>query len=265
MEFRATMQQFARILQTVALFVLSLAAAAMFAITLLSALGVLPWLSLQAGFGGVWHPAAGPVAQVGLTVLLVLLAALVPSSSRVLALETSHRDFRIRMQDVANAYHMAHSADRGGAFSLSSEFDAVRERIEYLRDHPDLRLLEADILTLAAQMSQQSHRLAEIYSDERVSRARAFLAQRQQEVADQQQRIGEALRVSREIMRWNSQVELDEAMVASQLQQLDEQLQAALPGLGYRLDRTDPAVPAHDHPMARPDNIFPMGQRPAAE
>ena len=61
----------------------------------------------------------------------------------------------------------------------------ARERIDYLRQHPDLKLLEADILTLAAQMSQQSHRLAEIYNDERVTRAKDFLQQRQREAEDQ--------------------------------------------------------------------------------
>jgi chromosome segregation ATPase len=168
---------------------------------------------------------------------------------------------------VANAYHAAHVADRKGVFTLSSEFDAVRERIDYLREHPDLKLLEADILTLAAQMSKQSHRLAEIYNDARVSRAKDFLAQRQAEAEDQQQRIAEALRVCREIMRWSSQVELEEAMVASQLQQLDEQLQAALPALGYSLDKagSESAGVAHGQSVVRPDNIVPMGQRPAAE
>jgi hypothetical protein len=266
MPLRATMQQLVRILHVISLYVLGLAALAMVVVTTLSALGVLPWLTLEAGFGGAVSSNAGVVAQIALTALLVMMAAFFPSSNRVLALEQSHRNFKLSMQDVAEAYHTAHVADRKGAFTLSSEFDQVRERIDYLRQHPDLKLLEADILTLAAQMSQQSHRLAEVYNDERVARAKDFLAQRQKEAEDQQARIAEALKVCREIMRWNSQVELDEAMVASQIQQLDEQLQAALPTLGYSLEGArDGEAVVHGQGVTRPDNIVPMGERHAAE
>jgi hypothetical protein len=272
MQSRATVYQLARILHVISLWVLGLAALAMVVATALSALGIIPWLTLQAGFGTV-SPAAGVVAQIGLTAFLVMLLGFFPSSLRVMQLENSHRDFRLKMQDVAEAYHAAHVADRKGVFTLSSEFDQVRERIDYLRQHPDLKLLEADILTLAAQMSQQSHRLAEIYNDERVERARAFLAQRQQEVEEQQARIHEALRTCRDLMRWNSQVELEESVVASQLQQLDEQLQEVLPALGYSFDgvKAEP-VPeeeaeevTHGQGVTRPANIVPMGERHAAE
>lgn len=273
MQFRATVNNLVRILHVISLWVLGLAALAMVAATVLSALGVIPWLTLQAGFGEA-SADAGMVAQIGLTALLVLVAGFFPSSSRVMQLENSHRSFKLAMKDVAEAYHAAHVADRKGVFTLSSEFDQVRERIDYLREHPDLKLLEADILTLAAQMSQQSHRLAEIYNDERVSRARDFLAQRQQEVEEQQKRIAEALRTCREIMRWNSQVELEEAVVASQIAQLDEQLQEVLPALGYSFDKEQPeSLPATESHMvahgqaARPDNIVAMGDqaRHAAE
>ncbi|WP_176556156.1 DNA repair protein [Rubellimicrobium rubrum] len=262
---RATMQQLVRVFHVVSLYVLGLAALTMVVTTLLSALGVLPWLTLQASFGEASAPQAGMMAQLGLTVLLVLLVGFFPSSNRVLDLEKSHRNFRMSMQDVANAYHAAHVADRKGVFSMSAEFDAVRERIDYLREHPDLKLLEADILTVAAQMSKQSHRLAEIYNDERVSRAKDFLTQRQAEVEEQQQRIAEALKACREIMRWSSQVELEEAVVASQLQQLDEQLQAALPVLGYSFGQAEPAGLVQGPGVTRPDNLVSLSQRPAAE
>ena len=44
------------------------------------------------------------------------------------------------MEDIARAYHLCHTADRAGVFTLSSEFDSVRERLAYQRDHPDLEL-----------------------------------------------------------------------------------------------------------------------------
>lgn len=275
MQLRATTSHLVRILHVVSLYVLGLAALAMVVVTAASALGLLPWLTLEAGFGTT-SPLAGMIAQIGLTALLVALFGFFPSSLRVLQLENSHRSFRIGMRDVAEAYHAAHVADRKGVFTLSSEFDQVRERIDYLREHPDLKLLEADILTLAAQMGQQSHRLAEIYNEERVARARDFLAQRQKEAEDQQERIAQALKTCREIMRWNSQVELEESVVASQLQQLDEQLQEVLPALGYAFDGDKAEIPAEETPaltqevqhgpaVGRPDNVLAMGERHAAE
>ncbi|MBP1805915.1 DNA repair protein [Rubellimicrobium aerolatum] len=261
MQVRATAATFARILHAAALHAVVAAALAMAALTLLSALGVLPWLQLQASLGGQSLPQAGPIAQVALTLLLALMAAFVPASSRVLALERGHRDFRVSMEDVARAYHVAHAADRQGAFTMASQFDQVCERLDHLRQHPDLRLLEADVLTLAAQMSQQSHKLAEIYSDERVTRAKDVLAQRQQEVDSQRKRIAEAMAICREIMDWNARVELDEATVTTQIQQLDGQLAALLPALGYR---RDPA-PASHGPAAHAGNVVSLGQLPAAE
>jgi uncharacterized membrane protein YgaE (UPF0421/DUF939 family) len=144
-------------------------------------------------------------------------------------------------------------------FSLSSEFDAVRERLAYLRDHPDMGMLESDILTLAAQMGQQARHLADVYSDQKVARAKDFLTQRQQEAEDQQARIVEALHVMREIRRWADQVETEEAIVASQLGQLDEQLQAILPALGYDFQTTEVIEDQ------RPDNVVPLPTKSAAE
>jgi len=108
----------------------------------------------------------------------------------------------------------------------------VRERLSYLRDHPDMDSLEPSVLELAAQMSQQSRELAEIYSDEKVARAK-----------------NHALR---DIRKWSQQVELEESVVASQLSQLEEQLEATLPGFGYNFGKASA-------------DIVPLPQKPAAE
>lgn len=258
MQVRATLQTVGQTLHTLALYVLALLAFTALTATVLSALGVLPWLSLSAGFGGPAHPQAGMVAQVGVTGLLCLLVAFIPGGNRMLALEQSHRAFRMTMTDVASAYHAAHVADRKGAFTLSSEFDQVRERIDYLRGHPDLRLLEADVLTMAAQMSQQSHQLALIYSDERVARAKDFLAQRRTEAEDRQAQIARALQACRDILRWTSQVEVEEATVAGELLRLEELLQAALPALGLGLDGARAAQAAAGPALERAGNIVTM-------
>ncbi|WP_341214174.1 DNA repair protein [uncultured Limimaricola sp.] len=250
-----------RAMQMIAMMTLAIAATAAAAATIAAALGYLPWLELTARFGETSLPWAGMALQIFLTVLLVTLVFFLPSAGRVLALEHSHRHFRISMDDVARAYHVAHTADRAGVFTMSSEFDAVRERLAFLRDHPDLGHLEHDVMEVAAQMGEQSRDLADIYSDEKVSRARKFLAQRQEDAERQQERIIEALHVCREMKRWADQVELEESVVASQLAQLDDQLQTMLPELGFeaprRAEATDAVMP-DDAPKV-------VNMKPAAE
>jgi len=100
------------------------------------------WISLSLQYQGAPVENAGMYAQIGLTVLAIGLCFYLPSNRRIMQLETSHRRFSIGMQDVARAYAAVHAADRQQTFQLSSEFDAVRERLAYLRDHPDLSTLE---------------------------------------------------------------------------------------------------------------------------
>jgi hypothetical protein len=246
---RRAWTELVRILHALSLYALGFAAIVALVLTGLSASGLLPWLSLTLVWGDFALPQAGPWVQTFLTLLLVTLAAFIPASARVLALEHSHRSFHISMADVAHAYAAAHAADRQGAFRLSSEFDAVRERIDHLRRHPDMAELESGVMTVAAQMSQQSAHLARTYSDEAVARARAFLENRQTEAAAQEQRIVAALATCREIRRWADQVDLQEAMVASRLRALDEELQSVLPLLGYGFE------PVETPASAPPDNV----------
>lgn len=222
------------------------------AYTAAAAVGAVPWLTFTAVFGEYTVPNAGMITQIALTVILASLFFFMPSAGRIMSLERAHRDFRVTMEDVARAYHVCHTADRSGVFTMSSEFDAVRERLAYLRDHPDLDTLEPQVMELAAQMSQQSRELADIYNDEKVARAKTFLRQRQEEVERQQTLIVEAHHNLRDIRKWSQQVELEESVVASQLSQLEEQLEATLPGLGYTLGK-DSA------------DIVPLPQKPAAE
>ena len=198
-----------------------------------AAAGLIPWLSLPVSIGGepvVW---AGIAMQVVLALVLVAVAATLPAMLRVSRLEASHRSFRMGMDDVARAYHVAHSADREGVFRLRSEFDAVRERIAHLREHPDLSGMEPEVLELAAQMSTQTRKLAETYSDDAVDRARRFLEQRQEEVERTREAIAKAHYSARELKRWTQAVEMEEQVVESQLQRLEEDMEDILPRLGY--------------------------------
>ena len=195
--------------------------------------GLIPWLTIPVSFGGEPVLWAGIALQVAVTLVLVAVAAMLPAMLRVSRLEAAHRSFRMGMDDVARAYHVAHSADREGVFRLRSEFDAVRERIAHLREHPDLSGMEPEVLELAAQMSTQTRKLAETYSDDAVSRARRFLEQRQEEVERTREAIAKAHYSARELKRWTQAVEMEEQVVESQLQRLEEDMEEVLPRLGY--------------------------------
>lgn len=222
------------ILQRLAMAVFVLAALGLCLATGLAAFGVWPWLELQAAFGGTNYDNAGQVAQIGLTVLAVLLCFYLPANARMMALENAHRRFHLNMEDVARAYAAAHAADRAGMFRIQSEFDAVRERLAYMREHPDLETLEPDIMEVAAQMSYISRELAEVYSDDKVDRARAFLKQRQQEVEAFNRRIAHAKQISIKLKQWAQDVEMEESVAISQLERIRDDLREILPELGYR-------------------------------
>ncbi|SDW34764.1 hypothetical protein SAMN05444358_101576 [Ruegeria halocynthiae] len=230
-------------------------AAALFAViaTVLSAFGLLPWLSMQAGFSGGVSIDAGIYVQTGLTALVLMLAFYLPSNARMMALENTHRKFSLNMQDVAGAYQVAHAADRNGAFALASEFDAVKERMAFLRDHPDLQSLEPQVLELAAQMSQISQELADTYSEAKVSRARTFLQQRQEEVEQFQHRIEEAQVIQHELRQWTRDIEIEESIAKSQLARLRDELFDLLPELSAQLQSsTDDKTPASVVAMTPP-------------
>jgi hypothetical protein len=218
-------------MQRVALALCAALAAALTGYTIACAASLAPWLVLPLTFGNTVYPDAGMGVQIGITALAAALVFFLPTNARVMALETSHRRFHIGMQDVARAYHVAHAADREGVFTLSSEFDSIRERLAFLRDHPDLAELEPSVLEVAAQMSHVSRELADLYSTRNVARARDFLIQRQQEIEEFERRIGEAKAVADEIRRWAGRVEIDESVAWSQLERLAEDLRLILPEL----------------------------------
>ncbi|WP_170759676.1 DNA repair protein [Ruegeria lacuscaerulensis] len=236
-------------------------AAALFSVTatILSALGVLPWLSIQAGIGEGAIIDAGMYVQIGLTALILMLAFYLPANARMMALENAHRKFALNMHDISAAYQMAHAADRGGLFMMSSEFDAVKERMAFLRQHPDLQSLEPEILELAAQMSQISHELAETYGDTKVSRARMFLQQRQEEIEQFQKRIEEAQTIQHELRQWTHDIEMEESIARSQLARLRDELFELLPELSAQLQS-----PSEDRKPGR-SSVIAMSPPRAAE
>lgn len=228
------------------------------ATTMLSALGVLPWLSMQAGLASGTIIDAGIYVQIGLTALILMLAFYLPANARMMALENAHRKFALNMHDIAHAYQLAHAQDRSGAFILSSEFDAVKERMAFLRQHPNLQSLEPEILELAAQMSQISQELAETYGDTRIARARTFLQQRQEEIELFQQRLEEAQTIQHELRQWTHDVEIEESIARSQLTRLRDELFELLPELSAQLQQPKDGA-------SKPSSVIAMSPPRAAE
>jgi hypothetical protein len=199
-------------------------------------LGWAPWPGLQVTWNGAPVPAAGMIAQLVLTALCLALCLVLPANSRMARLERSHRSFRMGLDDVRRAYELAHAADRRGAFALSSEFDAVRARMEHLRRHPDLESMEPEILELAAQMGFAARDLARSYSEDRVARAKGFLRQRQEEADRMAERLQIARQTCDELRRWLTDVEAEERRNSTALRRLEADLREVLPGLGYEVD-----------------------------
>ncbi|AWI85557.1 DNA repair protein [Alloyangia pacifica] len=217
------------ILQKLAFIVVATVGVALLIWTAAAAAGLAPWLELDLSLGGQPIENAGLWVQCTLAGLALILVSFLPNAVHVMALERSHRSFHIGMRDIARAYTMSHRADREGVFKLQSEFDSVRERLAYLRDHPDLAELEPSVLEVAAQMSHVSRDLARTYSDRNVQRAQDFLVARQQEVEDFNIRIEKAKAAAVEIRRWHERLELDEAIAQAQLARLVDELEDILP------------------------------------
>lgn len=209
------------------------------AATIAAAFGYLPWPQVGLFFAGQAVPQAGMWLQIGIALLLVVLTFSLPANTRMARLERSHRSFAVGMHDVTQAYRHAHAADRAGVFALSGEFDAMRNRMEQLRSHPDLKHLEPELLQLAAQMSLESRELARVYSDEKVGRAKEFLRHRQQEVHDLTDRLAIARRTCDELRRWLSDIEAEERVAQTQIRRLEADLKEILPTLGYDFDHED--------------------------
>lgn len=231
-QLRGFLHLFQYLMRRLALVIFASAALVVLAATLMAALGQWPWVDFTLRFDGAEVANAGMYAQIGVTVLATGMLFFLPSNRRVMQLENSHRSFAIGMQDVARAYGAVHAADRATTFQLSSEFDSVRERIAYLRDHPDLSTLEPQILEVAAQMSHISSELANVYSDEKIGRARRFLKQRQEEVESFNARLDQAKHITTEMKQWLHEVELEESVAAAQLARLRGEMDEILPQLG---------------------------------
>ena len=284
-QFRSAALFFQMLMQRVACLLFICLGVGLAGYTALAAMGVVPWLAMPLQFGETLVADGGTWLQVGVTLLAFGLIFFLPTNARVMALETSHRKFHMNMRDVARAYSASHKADREGVFTLPSEFDSVRERIAWLRDHPDLGDLEPSVLEVAAQMSHVSRDLAQTYSDRNVARARDFLTARQTEIDELNDRLVEAKQIANEIRQWNNRVELEEDVAEAQMVRLCEELEEILPEIlpetAHReaplvlaqTDRTSERVsgwtsgPAEAHPAApRPDDrVVPLGTRQAAE
>ena len=210
--------------QLAAMGLCAVAAVAGVVVTGLSFTEILPWPDISVTWDGTEIAWAGQALQIGLTVLFVMLALFLPSARRVQRLENSHRRFEINMDDVTRAYRAAHMADRAEMFEMHREFDAVRERYQFLKSQPELGELDAELLTIAAQMSEQTREMAEVYSEAKVARARESLIQRKVDAEALEHRIQQAFADMRELKRVMEDVDIEESAVAAQLQRLRDEV-----------------------------------------
>ncbi len=220
-------QSFSRVAnwgQAVATVLIGTAAIASVVATALAGAGILPWPQVSLAYGGEIIPWFGMALQIGVTAFLVLLALFIPSAQRVLRLETSHRRFEIDMDDITRAYRAAHWADRKEMFDMHREFDAVRERYQHLKSQPELAEMDAELLTIAAQMSEQTRDLAEVYSEAKVARVRESLLQRRTDAMNLETRIQQTFAELRELKRLMQDVDAEEGKVAAKLQTLREEV-----------------------------------------
>lgn len=221
----------AAVMQRIALVLFALLALSLVTATVLAVIGVLPWIDLAASWNGAAIPAAGTYVQIGLTIFAVTLCFFLPSNARIMQLETSHRQFSVGVDDITRAYHAAHHADRSGTFTLGDAFESTRDRLAFLRDHPDLGMLEPELLELAAKMSHISRDLAEAYSDDKVARARSFLQERQFEIDRFNERLEQARAIHGEFSTWINRLELEENVARAHLERLLDEMERLLPEL----------------------------------
>lgn len=233
---RATFRHLADVTQGFVQGLVALTAVALVGATIAAAFGLLPWPTLSIFFGTYAVPQAGMWAQIAISVLFVILLIYLPANVRMSRLERSHRSFAIGMEDISRAYRIAHASDRAGVFALSNEFDSMRARLDHLRNHPDLRELEPELLQLAAQMSMQSRELARAYSDTKVERARTFLRQRQEDAHMLSERLTLARQICDELRRWMADLDAEERTNHQQIKRLEADLNEILPSLGYAFD-----------------------------
>lgn len=239
-DYRTMLIQVQTIVQRLAMLAFLLLAIALVFATAMALIGQWPWPEVILFWNNEQILGAGMYLQIGLTLFAITLCFFLPSNQRILRLETSHRRFNVAMEDVTRAYIAAHVADREGVFELADEFDQMRARLGFLRNHPDLGDLEPELLELAAQMSFESRELAERYSEKRVARARGFLEQRQQELETFNDRLDEAKAINSEFKMWINRVDLEESVAAAQMERLLEELERILP----ELNQPSPSAPS---------------------
>ncbi|MEO0566820.1 MAG: DNA repair protein [Pseudomonadota bacterium] len=221
-------------LQWLGMFVFAVTALVLTGASILAAFGVLPWLQLQASFGATTITNAGMLLQIGVTALAVMLCFFLPANSRIMVLENSHRRFHINMHDVSQAFAISFNADKDGMFTQTHEYDSVKERMTYMREHPDLEMLEPEIMEVAAQMSHIARDMAATYSTDKIERARGFLREREHELVRFNNQLNRAKAVTRELKSWSHSVNEKEAEAEAQLDALRDELRELLPELGYQ-------------------------------
>lgn len=172
-----------------------------------------------------------------LAALLVSVVGLTLTAGQPLNQMQLRWDFSLRMEDVAKAYYAVHHADRSGIFQLPEQFDAVRQRMQWLQSQPELSNYESDVLLLAAQMSETTKSLASRYNDDTVKRAEQFLVQREQECERFEALVVEARSAYTTVQTKARKLQLQHETTSSELNALHEDMRRQLEPLGFVIER----------------------------
>jgi len=173
--------------------------------------------------------------------LLAILCSCIPiamwTGGQPLQAAEIERSFCISMDHVTRAYTISHQEDRTGRFTLSSQFDAMRERMGVLLQHPDLEALTPDLRVVAAQMSVVSRDLAQRYSDQTVKDAYALIDQCERDCERLEKLITVGLKAEVGIREQARRVDIRLATANSQLQSIVEAIDRELEPLNLSLNQ----------------------------
>jgi ribosome-associated toxin RatA of RatAB toxin-antitoxin module len=173
-----------------------------------------------------------------MTALIVL--ALAYSYRSALTIEVTRTNFQINMEDVMHAFARIFEADRNGMFHLPQQFDAINERLSWVRQQPEFQESEHAVLLLAAEMSVASQNLDHAYGEEVIESAQTLLAQRETQLNQLEVQLREVRAIAAEITPLLRGLEDREDRVRSAHQRELALLQERLAPHGYQLTTPRP-------------------------
>ena len=86
-----------QIFQRIAFAAIVLSSITLLSLTIMAAIGVVPWLAIKMNYDGLPIENAGMIAQIILTTFMIMMCFFLPGNARIMRLENSHRSFTVGM------------------------------------------------------------------------------------------------------------------------------------------------------------------------